>query len=136
MNPAQTCSGNRKKIFWWNSQTNYSKKIRPDIIISKNFKTVVVDTKWKIVDDSNPSDNDLKQMFVYSLFWDADRSIILYPGSLNTSDGSFYHCSLSNYQKKDLEEIFYKHCSLAFIDVLQDGKLIDNSPFIQFLAKL
>lgn len=126
----------QKKDFWWNSQSNYSKKIRPDIIISKNSNTVVVDTKWKIITDNNPADADLKQMFVYNLFWDADRSILLYPGSLNASDGSFYHFNLSRQQKGEAGEVFFKHCSINFINVLQEGKLTDNSPFIEFLAKI
>jgi 5-methylcytosine-specific restriction enzyme subunit McrC len=59
------------------------KTIRPDLIVNKKGSTekYVIDTKWKIVDANNPSDDDLKQMFAYNLYWNSGKSILLYPGS-------------------------------------------------------
>jgi 5-methylcytosine-specific restriction enzyme subunit McrC len=51
--------------FWEN------KIIKPDIVVTKNEiindelirKEYIIDTKWKIIDPTEPGDNDLKQMF-------------------------------------------------------------------------
>ena len=45
------------QLFWEN------KKIRPDIVITKGKEKFVIDTKWKIINNDSPSDDDLKQMF-------------------------------------------------------------------------
>ena len=60
--------------FWKPSLEQWSKKIRPDIVITKDGKTTIIDTKWKMINDLVPDDNDLKQMFVYNLYWDCDRN--------------------------------------------------------------
>jgi 5-methylcytosine-specific restriction enzyme subunit McrC len=44
----------------------------------------VLDTKWKNVSGNKPSDNDLKQMFVYNLYYDCVNSALLYPSSNQT----------------------------------------------------
>ena len=41
--------------------------LQPDIVITKEDKIINADTKWKIINANNPSDDDLKQMFVLSL---------------------------------------------------------------------
>lgn len=59
------------------------KTIHPDILMSfkegAQTKNLIVDTKWKLLDEAIPSDADLKQMFVYNLYFSSDRSILLYP---------------------------------------------------------
>jgi 5-methylcytosine-specific restriction enzyme subunit McrC len=66
--------------FWQLSQS-MTKTIRPDIVIKDTVtqQTTVVDTKWKLMYDFVPSDDDLKQMYVYNLFWNCYRSVLLYP---------------------------------------------------------
>ena len=61
------------KKFWEN------KRIRPDIILDKDGTKYVIDTKWKIVSANNPSDDDLKQMFAYNMYWEANKSLLVYP---------------------------------------------------------
>lgn len=64
---------------FWNGIT-----IRPDIVLKKNNKVVlIIDTKWKNIDNSQPSTQDLRQMYVYNHYWDSSRSLLLYP-SQNT----------------------------------------------------
>ncbi len=93
----------RSKDFWLPGDTKKSKKIRPDIIIqycetvmenriaAAINKTFIIDTKWKNLEDMNPGDNDLKQMFVYNLFWACDKSILLYPSAIKASATGQYH---------------------------------------------
>ena len=79
-----------QKSFWQRENSGYSKKIRPDLVLSKKEEfvdtttrsnTYVVDTKWKMPDQTGPADADLKQMFVYNEYWKSEWAILLYPGS-------------------------------------------------------
>lgn len=88
---------------FWKKDSGSSKKIRPDILITDHIgKTLVIDTKWKNIHDLNPSDSDLRQMYVYSKFnFDAD-TILVYPGLENKFvSGNFYNSS----SKNDLSDI-------------------------------
>lgn len=84
--------------FFWKEQDGYSKKIRPDIIITTySGKKLVIDTKWKNISNSNPSDNDLRQMYVYSCFNNNASTILMYPGSENNySIGNFYDVKITD----------------------------------------
>ena len=78
-----TVSAQRYKDFW-QSDTKGGKIVRPDIVIEKDGKCIaVLDTKWKIPYDGKPSDEDLKQMFVYHKYWSTNLTALLYPGTEN-----------------------------------------------------
>lgn len=84
------------KDFWRSNDCNYSKTIRPDIVIKdKTLKqTIILDTKWKLPEKNMPADNDLKQMFVYNEFWNSSNAILVYPNAKYSdspiySEGSF-----------------------------------------------
>jgi len=97
------------KKFWKN------KCIRPDIILQIEQKTFVIDTKWKIIETNNPSDEDLKQMFVYNLHWDAEKALLLYPKTGQT-DSSFEEF---HYDKLDSK----KKCKTGFVDIIEGGSI-------------
>ncbi len=59
--------------FWEN------KRIKPDIVIRNGKKTFVLDTKWKDVALKGVSDGDLKQMYIYNLYWNCSEAVLLYP---------------------------------------------------------
>lgn len=107
--------GQRKKLFWGRSQ-----KIKPDIVVKEKEteKTFVIDTKWKVLKNNRPSDDDLKQMYVYNHHWNASHSILLYPKSKEQKDiiGQFA-LPMSNQVHS---------CQLAFASVLKDGQLNKN----------
>lgn len=125
------------KPFWFNLEHDYYKKLKPDIIIQKNNRIIVLDTKWKIPNDRRPSDADLKQMFVYNLWWNADTALLLYPGKFEECKGSYRHFSLSESWKKKEDEEFFNHCSMVFLDVFDEkGKLVGNEPFAALLNSL
>ncbi len=96
--------------FWEN------KRIRPDIVLKTKDETFVIDTKWKIIEANNPSDDDLKQMFVYNLHWKAEKTLLLYP-KINQIDSNFGTFHYDNLGKK---------CKLGFVDITE-GKRIKNS---------
>jgi len=95
-----------------------SKKIIPDIVINKGEKnSVVLDTKWKILDDNaeNISDSDLKQVFVYSLYFSAQKVAFVYPASNGYKNikGEF---------EKIPNETENRTCDLIFIEVNENIK--------------
>lgn len=71
------------KAFWRGMNT--TAYLRPDIILENNEKgiRIVLDTKWKLVEDSRPSDADLKQMFTYCHLFESEQAYLVYPGSGN-----------------------------------------------------
>ncbi|PKP11878.1 MAG: restriction endonuclease [Bacteroidetes bacterium HGW-Bacteroidetes-3] len=104
--------------FWEN------KRIRPDIVLKMNNETFVIDTKWKIVEANNPSDDDLKQMFVYNLHWKAEKTLLLYPKT-NQIDSNFGTFHFDNLGKK---------CKLGFVDItneltIKNSKIVANEVF-------
>ena len=108
------------KVKFQNRKQFWEKKlIKPDIVIEKtevdkSISTYVIDTKWKIIDPKKPGDNDLKQMYAYNMYWNASKSMLLYPTSvdLTTDFGSFH--------KGRTEE---NQCKLGFIKVMENNTL-------------
>ena len=88
-----------------------TKRIKPDIVIKHKEETLIIDTKWKIISSYKPSDDDLKQMFAYNLFWKAEKSMLLYP-KINQEDSLFgnYHHVPSDKESNQ--------CKLGFINIL------------------
>ncbi|GGG66161.1 McrC family protein [Epilithonimonas arachidiradicis] len=71
----------QNSLEFWNGIT-----IRPDIVLEKKIddKTkdiLIVDTKWKNIDQSQPSTHDLRQMYVYNEYWKSTRALLLYPSN-------------------------------------------------------
>lgn len=106
---------------FWQPESLLSKKIRPDIILKEFDKTIVIDTKWKSY-NLTPADDDLKQMFVYNLYWKCDRSVLLYPASIsNSSFGSYHHHD----ECADPE----RQCAIETVSVLNESQNGLNKSF-------
>lgn len=90
-------------------------------------QTFVIDTKWKIIEVNNPSDNDLKQMFVYNLHWKAEKTLLLYPktNQMDSEFGTFHYDNLG------------KKCKLGFVDITSK-RTIKNSQVLanEIFAKI
>lgn len=113
------------KVSYQNSDKFWeNKKIKPDIVITdSNGENFVIDTKWKLIYSNKPSDDDLKQMFVYNLHWKSKRSMLLYP-QIDQRDSSF-----GNYKFKiDNQE---NQCKLGFVSVLENGKIKNSKTLCQ-----
>lgn len=120
------------EISFQNSQKFWeSKTIRPDLVVIKNegsnSETFVIDTKWKVIDYRNPSDDDLKQMYAYNLYWDAGKSMLLYPkvSDFPESFGSFH---------KGRDNV--NSCKLGFVNILDSEGKLDLNIGIEILKKL
>jgi 5-methylcytosine-specific restriction enzyme subunit McrC len=77
-------STQRSKHFWRGDQ-NGLKTIRPDIVVDwkdeSGPRLTVLDTKWKLPKNNLPNDADLKQMFVYNEYFEAEASNLVYPAT-------------------------------------------------------
>lgn len=105
-------NGQESQKFW-----EY-KKIKPDLVLKQGTETFIIDTKWKVIRENDPSDDDLKQMFAYNLIWDSEKSILLYPRT-NQTDSEF-----GEYHFKKLDS---NQCKLGFVTIVNcDSKIPDK----------
>ena len=84
----------------------------------------MIDTKWKRIETNKPSDDDLKQMFVYNLHWKAEKTLLLYP-KINQIDSNFGTFHFDNLGKK---------CKLGFVDItneltIKNSQIVANEIF-------
>jgi 5-methylcytosine-specific restriction enzyme subunit McrC len=96
------------KGYWIHEASSHARKLRPDILLQNTHlldstENIVIDTKWKVLKDTRPADDDLRQMFAYCHFFSAAKSYLLYPSSssdLKVISGSFlqphlaYNCGI------------------------------------------
>lgn len=113
--------GQHSKLFW------ERRKIRPDILVrGKRLApsggyipfTVVLDTKWKLLRDNSPNDEDLRQMFVYKSYFACSGSVLLYPQAHGLVDrvGAFHPLPSGSDETG--------HCKVAFLRICdQEGRL-------------
>ena len=120
------------EVSFQNSQEFWeSKTIRPDIIVSKKegekIETFIIDTKWKVIDYRSPSDDDLKQMYAYNLYWNAGKSMLLYPMIERFPEkfGKFHKGMPGD-----------NRCKLGFINVLDENGKLDLLIGNEILNKL
>jgi 5-methylcytosine-specific restriction enzyme subunit McrC len=118
-------TGQETKSFWG------SNSLKPDIVLRKDNKTYIIDTKWKRPNKSSASVNDLRQMYAYCRFWDAEKALLLYPGELDENKFKSYktddYSKLNNVERKDENYIPIDHqCKMGFVSVL-DGNGLDKN---------
>lgn len=116
--------GQEKKRFWGSY-----KSLRPDIVLEREGETFIIDTKWKRPLNHQPSVEDLRQMYTYARFWDADRVMLLYPGS---KEGSFEDFLTDEHYPDGGGVIQIRHrCKMGFVSVLdpnsKEPKLDDKT---------
>jgi len=98
-----------QKPFW---QRRY---LRPDIVIHIKEKNIVLDTKWKVLQRVSPTMEDLRQMYVYNQFFEAEKSVLLYPKVHDLED-----LAATAFEGKPY------YCQVNFLDVLKNGALNRN----------
>jgi 5-methylcytosine-specific restriction enzyme subunit McrC len=94
-----------------------TKGIKPDILIKHKDKFFIIDTKWKVITELQPSDDDLKQMYDYNHHYDSDFSILLYPKvHLDSTKKQSYHLKRIGSDKFEKEHF----CQLGFIELFEE----------------
>ena len=100
--------------YFWKSKTGSTSKMRPDILIKRKGKlNIVLDTKWKNIKGANPSPVDLRQMYTYLNYYQAQKVALIYPGS------SSFICS-GQYYRTDSDDLSDKNCSIITLSVIDD----------------
>jgi len=112
-----TLRGQQSKLFWGRNS------LRPDIVLTTPDDTYVIDTKWKNPDNST-SIQDLRQIYAYGRFWNAQKVMLLYPGA--TSGNTFVQFENEEYLKDN--RTMHHECKKGVVSVLkeQDGKVVLN----------
>ena len=105
--------GQESKDFWENNS------LRPDIVLRKGTKIYIIDTKWKRPSSNSASVSDLRQMYAYCRFWDAEKALLLYPGE--TRKNRFIEYKTDDYSSFEggVGEINH-YCKMGFVSVIDD----------------
>lgn len=116
----QVCQDTDVEVFGQNSKSFWNGiNIRPDIVLEKKVnehrkEILIIDIKWKNIDQSQPSTHDLRQMYVYNDYWKSTRSLLLYPSQTTALHSEFF----IDFDDKE------HSCSLGKITIIDDsGKL-------------
>ena len=93
--------------------------LRPDLVLEFDGKTIVMDTKWKLLSDNarnhGISQSDMYQMYAYSKKYGSDCIVLLYPHSDNVSRSEFRYASDDNV-----------NVDVSFIDLRNSDSSIAN----------
>lgn len=111
-----TIYGQESKAFW------KTISIRPDIVIEKGSQKYIIDTKWKNIDYSEPSTNDLRQMYVYNDYWKSDKAMLLYPSNTPSIINAKSFVSFEKIEHKNEHHA----CALGKISIFEGEKLDEN----------
>jgi len=101
---------NQKTINFWKTLGS-TRRLKPDIIIkSKSQGNIVIDTKWKNIqnDLAKISVDDLRQMYAYHHYFEAKKCYLLYPGNNEPIQNGLFG---KNYYF-GAKEIEPKHCGV------------------------
>ncbi|ARV12010.1 hypothetical protein BTO09_06465 [Gilvibacter sp. SZ-19] len=109
--------GQESQAFW------NSRRVRPDIVIKQENKVVyIIDTKWKVPSFSKPSLDDLRQMYVYNMYWDCPKSMLLYPDNEDrVVHKGIYWKGYSHENDEELNE-----CALGFLNIFDSNNKLDS----------
>ena len=112
--PDLAVTGQRSKRFWKRDGAGYPSRICPDIVVSIDGARLVLDTKWKNVSGRNPSPEDLRQLFAYLKYFQAEKVALVYPGP---GDATYR----GNYYKVDDNRVpGEEQCAVITIEVKED----------------
>lgn len=113
--------------YFWKPLSGRRSKMKPDILIEHKSGNIVLDTKWKNLNGYNPSPEDLRQMYVYHEYFEANRVALIYPNSSSKVSSGMY-------LDKKTNDVTKKECSVISICVnknikdwqIEINKMIDD----------
>lgn len=110
-------SGQESESFWG------SNSLKPDIVLRLGKKTFVIDTKWKRPKKKSASVSDLRQMYAYFRFWDAEKAMLLYPGDYAENKFKLYLTDDYSIHINDEPKKIYHQCKMGFVEVMKGSEL-------------
>lgn len=122
-------SGQESRSFWGNNS------LRPDIVLRKGNKTYVIDTKWKRPQRNSASVDDLRQMYAYCRFWNADKAMLLYPGDFKTNRFQVFETDDYSVGQAGILKIDHQ-CKMGFVSVLNEENNDLDSEIGEIILKL
>ncbi len=94
--------------------------LKPDIVIRNSLdydEVYVIDTKWKLPKNSANS-SDIQQLYAYARFWQAQKTMILYPGD----------CQKAIFQKfENTNDNLSHENKMGFVSVLDSENKLNTS---------
>jgi 5-methylcytosine-specific restriction enzyme subunit McrC len=88
--PADWTVEGQSKALFWQADGLPEARLKPDILLRGPDRTIVLDTKWKVLHDDRPSDADLRQLFAYQHRWGCAHGFLVYPDlRLQVREGHF-----------------------------------------------
>lgn len=119
-----TISAQNRKNFW-QPETGSVSFMKPDVVIHINKDCYVLDTKWKNIADNNPTPEDLRQLFVYSQYFNAPKVALVYPSNMSKS-------SLGSYLDYESGLEINKSCSIIKISAHESIRIWQEEICNQF----
>lgn len=80
--------GDRRALFHDPQAKRGVLHLKPDLLVERGGKTLVLDTKWKrlsVAKTARPSDPDLYQLYAYLHRYDCERATLLFPARASVS---------------------------------------------------
>lgn len=112
------------KPFW------QRRSIRPDILLHFNNKNYVLDTKWKVLKSNSPSIEDLKQLYIYCQYFDAQNGVLLFPNvyDLDNTDALPFHSTTDN--------AVTRNGQIMFLEIVDKNGVLNKSMASELLNNL
>lgn len=112
--------------FWAN------RRLRPDIWLQYGEQNYILDTKWKILKQPTPSDEDLRQMYAYNHSFQATESLLIYPNvfGLPQRTEAYAQPILINEQAQT------HYCKVIFIDILNKKGTLNRAIATHIIQQL
>jgi 5-methylcytosine-specific restriction enzyme subunit McrC len=100
-------------VFWKSVTGGARRTVKPDILVTpaSGCGPIVMDTKWKVPEDSRPGDEDLRQLFAYLKTFHVPAGLLVYPRATDNQkplSGAFVDGGFSG--------------GTWFVDLFKDGK--------------
>ena len=83
----------QKSKLFWKADSGRISRMKPDIVLrSPTLNTnIVLDTKWKNLEGTTPSPEDLRQMYAYLKYHSAQKVALVFPGERSHFERGAYY---------------------------------------------
>ena len=115
-----------------------SNYLQPDIVIQNTIdknEIYIIDTKWKRPLSNSASVADLRQIYAYNRFWNAEKAMLLYPGDFRKDDFKTFRTDDYSVKSGNIEAINHQ-CKMGYVSVLDKQNNLNDKVGQQVLELL